>query len=75
MSGTGKKRHRTTNKERLGKPSMKERIAERAKDLEQQALQLPPGKERDALLRRALQMNTNEHMMDWLNSPGLQPPK
>jgi hypothetical protein len=35
---------------------------------------LPPGIERDALLRKARQSETAAHMNDWVNSSGLRPP-
>jgi hypothetical protein len=36
---------------------------------------LPFGIERQDLLRKAGQVDTAAHIDDWLNSPGLQPPK
>jgi hypothetical protein len=70
-----KPRQRVKPEERLSRPSFNERISRRAKDLEEQAWQMPPGPERDALLRKARKMNVSEHLMEWLSSPGLQPPK
>jgi hypothetical protein len=43
--------------------------------LEDQAWRLPPGPERDAMLKRARQMDVANHTSEWLSSPGLQPPK
>jgi len=40
-----------------------------------EAKELPPGIERDQLIRRARQADTGSHMNRWLTSPGLQPPK
>jgi hypothetical protein len=57
------------------RPSFEARISQAAKELEEKAWQMPPGSERDHLLRRARLMNTTEHLREWLSSPGLQPPK
>ena len=40
----------------------------------EQAAALPPGHERDALLRKARQADTASHLEERANSPGLQPP-
>ena len=55
--------------------TLEERLSEEAKRLREEAKCLPPGAERDRLLRRARQDETALHMTEWLNSPGLQPPK
>ncbi|MHC4042181.1 hypothetical protein RAD10_11175 [Bradyrhizobium sp. 23AC] len=55
--------------------SLKERLLEEAQKLLEEARLLPHGPVRDAALRRARQAETAAHMDDWLNSPGLQPPK
>jgi hypothetical protein len=39
------------------------------------ASQLPPGVERDTLLKKASRADTAAHLEEWANSPGLQPPK
>jgi hypothetical protein len=39
------------------------------------AKKLPHGKEREALARRARQLETASHLNQWLSSPELQPPK
>ena len=54
--------------------SLEERLAQEAKRLRDEARLLPPGAEREALLRRARQAETGSHMSEWLSSPGLQPP-
>ncbi len=36
---------------------------------------LPPGRERDDLLKKERQADTASHLNDWADSPGLQPPK
>jgi hypothetical protein len=65
----------TSKDGRMSRPTFTERVNQAAKALEDQAWRMPPGPERDRLLRRARQMETASHMQDWLTSPGLQPPK
>ena len=55
--------------------SLEERLSEEAKRLHDEAKLLPPGPQRETLLRRARQAETGSHMNEWLSSPGLQPPK
>jgi hypothetical protein len=55
--------------------SFEERLAQEALRLREQAKSLPPGIERDQLIRRARQAETASRMNQWLTSPGLQPPK
>jgi hypothetical protein len=55
--------------------SLKDRLAAWAKGVREQAAQLPPGPEQDAMLKRASQADTAAHLDEWANSPGLQPPK
>jgi hypothetical protein len=54
---------------------LKDRLVSFAKDVREQAAKLPPGAEKDDLLRRASQADTAAHLDDWVNSAGLQPPK
>jgi len=54
--------------------SLEERIAEQAAKLKAEANQLPAGKERQDLLKRARIAETGSRINDWLRSPGLQPP-
>ncbi|WP_441280001.1 hypothetical protein [Bradyrhizobium sp. 63_E2_N1_3] len=56
--------------------SLEERMAEQAAaKLKTLADRLPPGVERDALLKRARTAEIGAHISDWLRSPGLQSPK
>ena len=55
--------------------SLKERLASFAKQVRDKASQLPPGAERDAMLKKASQADTAAHLDGWANSAGLQPPK
>lgn len=51
-----------------------ERLAEEAEHLQKAADTLPPGSQRDAVLRKIRLNETALHMTEWLNSPGLKPP-
>jgi hypothetical protein len=55
--------------------SLKDRLASFAKEVRERASLLPPGEERTDLLRRARQADTASHLDEWVNSPGLQPPR
>ncbi|RZN31985.1 hypothetical protein CWO90_15325 [Bradyrhizobium sp. Leo121] len=55
--------------------SLRDRLIEHAKLARQQANKLPPGKERENLLRRARQSETASHIDEWLSSPGLRAPQ
>ncbi|KGT73769.1 hypothetical protein MA20_41935 [Bradyrhizobium japonicum] len=54
---------------------LEERLAAEAAKLRDQAQLLPPAQFRDEVLKKARQTNTGAHMSEWLNSPGLQPPR
>ena len=51
------------------------RLAEFARQARERASKLPPGVLREDLLRKARRADTAAHVDDWMNSPGLQPPK
>jgi hypothetical protein len=55
--------------------SLEERLAEEAKLLREKAKRLPPGSERETLLRKARQDEIGAHITEWLTSPGLRPPE
>jgi hypothetical protein len=57
------------------KLTLKERLAIFARAAREKASLLPPGAEKTELLRKARQAETTAHLDDWVNSPGLQPPK
>jgi hypothetical protein len=40
-----------------------------------EAQKLPHGKQRDALVKKARQLETASQINQWLSSPGLSPPK
>ena len=62
-------RHRIKQSEPL-----EERLANESARLRGEAKQLPPGADREILLRRVRQVETALHMSKWLRSPGLRPP-
>jgi hypothetical protein len=47
------------------------RLADESREV---AMKLPPGGERDALLKKARQLETACHMSEWVSSSGLRPP-
>ena len=55
--------------------SFKDRLKSFSEEERKKALQLPPGPERDAAIRKIRQAETAAHLDDWANSPELQPPK
>jgi hypothetical protein len=62
--------------EQLGfKQTDKQRLSEEAAKLRNEALDIPPGVERDRLIRRAQNAESASQVKGWLNSRGLQPPK
>ena len=54
---------------------LEERLRLQAKADREQAERLPPCREREELLLRARRAETSSHLAEWLNSPGLQPPR
>lgn len=54
---------------------LRDRVASFSREVKAKASRLPPGKEKDNLLRRARLADTASQLVDWANSPGLQPPK
>jgi hypothetical protein len=52
-----------------------ERLAQEAKELRQRARQLPPCREREAVLRKARQDETAAQLSEWLTSPRLEAPR
>lgn len=55
--------------------SLEERLHNMAEQARSNAQALPPGKERDSLMRKARHAEMTAHLDAWLSSPGLQPPK
>jgi hypothetical protein len=55
--------------------SLQDRLMKFAKEAREKASRLPPGSEREDMLRKARQADTASHMDDWVNSLELQSPK
>ena len=55
--------------------SLQERLASFANNVREKASLLPPGADKDELLRKARRADTAAHLNEWTNSCGLQPPK
>ena len=54
--------------------SLQDRLMKFAKEAREKASRLPPGSEREDILRKARRAETAFHMDDWLSSQELQPP-
>jgi len=54
--------------------SVKDRLVRGSSDAREKARTLPPGKEREILMRLARQTEIASHLDAWLDSPGLQRP-
>lgn len=55
--------------------ALQERLISWAKQVRADAASLPYGAQKDALIRKARQAETASRLEDWVNSPGLQPPR
>jgi hypothetical protein len=55
--------------------SLEERLLQEAQRAQAEAKVLPPGQERELLLKKARDARVAAHINEWLTSPGLQPPK
>jgi hypothetical protein len=54
--------------------SLRDRLTAWANQVREQAKELPPGREREAMLKRARQADVAAYLDQWANSPELQPP-
>jgi len=54
--------------------TLQDRLAAWSAEVREQAAKMPPGPEREALIKKARQADVASHMDDWAHSPGLQPP-
>jgi hypothetical protein len=54
---------------------LKDRLISFATEAREKAKSMPPGAEKEDLLRRARQADTTSRLDDWINSRGLQSPK
>jgi hypothetical protein len=55
--------------------SLQDRIVEWANGVRAEAAAMPPGPDRDELLKKLRQAETAMHLDDWANSPGLRSPE
>jgi hypothetical protein len=55
--------------------TFEDQIAAEKARIEAQVAKLPPGPQKDGLLKKLRQLETASHINDWLSSPGLQPPR
>ena len=55
-------------------PSLQQRLHGMAEAARRRADQLPPGDERDELLRKVEQAERSAAVEAWISSPGLRPP-
>jgi hypothetical protein len=55
--------------------SAPDRLKAEAKRLTESAQLLPAGKERDSVLRKARKLEVAANVTEWIESPGLLPPK
>ena len=56
----------------VSRPTFEQRMSQQAKEAEDQAWTLPPGRERDALLRKARQLDIACSVGDWLTASSVQ---
>ena len=70
-----RKRRIVMQRRRSPAHTFEDQLAEEKKRLEKQAVLLPHGPPKDALLRKIRQLDTAAHMHDWLKSPELRPPE
>lgn len=55
-------------------PPLEEKWKRLADKMRDEAMDLPPGHGRDALLKKVRQLETACHMNEWVSSPGLRRP-
>ena len=58
-----------------GKITIEQKWHQQAEAAKKEAEKLPHGKERDALVRKARQLQTASQINQWLSSSELKPPK
>jgi hypothetical protein len=54
--------------------TLETRLEEEASRLRARAVEMPPGHEREIVLRKLREIEMTCGLTDWINSPGLQPP-
>jgi hypothetical protein len=58
----------------MTKPTTEQKWRQRIQQVKTEAGNLPDGNERDTLMKKARQLETESHINEWLTSPGLRPP-
>jgi hypothetical protein len=59
----------------IGNQTVEEKWRQQSEAARQEAEKLPSGKQREALVRKARQLQTASQIEQWLSSPELQPPR
>jgi hypothetical protein len=59
----------------MRKITIEQKWLEQSEAAKKEAQNLAYGREREALVRKARQLETASQINQWLSSPGLQPPK
>ncbi len=59
----------------IGNQTVEEKWRQQSEAARQEAEKLPYGKQREALVRKARQLQTASQIEQWLSSPELQPPR
>ena len=59
----------------IGKQTLEQKLHRLSEEAKQQAAQLPHGREREALARKARQLETASQINQWISSPELRPPE
>jgi hypothetical protein len=59
----------------IGKQTIEQKWQQQSEAAKKEAQKLPHGKERDALTRKARQLETASQINQWLSSPELRPPE
>jgi hypothetical protein len=59
----------------IGKQTIEEKWHRLSEEAKRQAEQLPHGREREVLARKARQLQTASQISQWLSSPELRPPE
>ena len=59
----------------IGNQTVEEKWRQQSEAAREEAEKLPSGKQREALVRKARQLQTASQIEKWLSSPELQPPR
>jgi hypothetical protein len=59
----------------MGKLTIEQKWHQQSEEAKHQAENLPHGRERDVLIRKARQLETASQINQWLSSPELKPPE